>query len=117
MKKEPETVFLECPICNFLNEIGSSVISNQITVENVYGAELVRTIEKTEELLLCEQCATAIWPKEYAPKEPKILNQKPKKPRKKRLTTKKKKRIISQELNDKNEHIEKKQSNRKSPRG
>ena len=92
------------------------MISNQITVENVYGAELVRTIEKTEELLLCEQCATAIWPKEYAPKEPKILNQKPKKPRKKRLTTKKKKRIIPTSK-DKNEDIEKKQSNRKSPRG
>ena len=104
MKKEPETVFLECPICNFLNEIGSSVISNQITVENVYGAELVRTIEKTEELLLCEQCATAIWPKEYAPKEPKILSQKPKKPRKKRLTTKKKKRIMPTSK-DENEYI------------
>ena len=89
----------------------------EIVSENTYGGDIIRTIDETQELLFCEQCTTAIWPKEYAPKPPNIFDEKPKKTRKKRLTTKKKKRIISQELNDKNEHIEKKQSNRKSPRG
>mgnify|MGYP003127737334 CR=1 FL=1 len=103
MNKKLETVFLECPICNFLNEVDASIVNNNITVKNAYGAEVVRTIQKTEELVLCEDCGTALWPKEYAPKKPKIFTEKPKK----RLTSKKKKSRIPPS-NIKNEDIEKK---------
>ena len=88
----------------------------EIVSENTYGGDIIRTIDETQELLFCEQCTTAIWPKEYAPKPPNIFDEKPKKTRKKRLTTKKKKRIIPTSK-DENEYIKKKQSNRKSPRG
>ena len=104
--KSPETMFLECPICNFLNEVDSSVVTNKIDAKDAYGGEIVRTIEETHELVLCQECATALWPKEYSPKEPKIFEKKPKKPRKKRLPTKKKKRIIPTSK-DKNEDIQK----------
>jgi len=113
---DPKTVFLECQICKLLTEIESSIIHQKITAKNTYGGEVVVTTDETPELVFCEQCAAVVWPKEYTPKPPKIFNEKPKKSRKKRLTTKKKKRIMSTSK-DENEHIKKKQSNRKSPRG
>jgi hypothetical protein len=113
--KEAKTVFLECPICKFLTEI-EDPDSFQAFAGKTYGGKVVRSTDESQELVFCEQCTAAIWPKEYAIKAPKIFNEKPKKPRKKRLTTKKKKRIIPTSK-DKNENIEKKQSNRKSPRG
>ena len=111
--KKIETVFLECPFCKVLIEMEKSIIEGTF---HTFGGKIVKGEDNTQELVFCESCAASIWPKEYAPKEPKILNQKPKKPRKKRLTTKKKKRIIPTSK-DKNEDIEKKQSNRKSPSG
>ena len=114
--EEPKTVFLECQICKFLTEIESLIVHQKRIAQNVYGGEVVVTTDETPELVSCEQCTAVVWPKEYAPKPPKIFNEKPKKPRKKRLTTKKKKRIMPTSK-DENEHIKKKQSNRKSPRG
>ena len=113
---EPKTVFLECQLCKFLTEIESSIVNSKRTAQNTHGGEIVITMDETPELVSCEQCTSILWPKEYAPKPPKIFNEKPKKPRKKRLTTKKKKRIIPTSK-DENEYIKKKQSNRKSPRG
>ena len=88
--KEPETVFLECQLCKFLTEIESSIVYQKITAKNTYGGEVVITTDETPELVSCEQCTAVLWPKEYAPKPPKIFNEKPKKPRKKRLTKKQK---------------------------
>jgi len=113
--KEPKTVFLECPICKFLTEIEDPDIF-QVFAGKTYGGDIIRSTDESQELVFCEQCTAVIWPKEYAVKVPKIFKEKPRKPRKKRLTTKKKKRIMPTSK-DENEHIKKKQSNRKSPRG
>jgi len=114
--KEPKTVFLECQVCKFLTEMEDPNIL-QVFAGQTYGGDVVRSRDDSaQDLIFCEQCTAAIWPKEYAVKAPKVFDKKPKKPRKKRLTTKKKKRIIPTSK-DENEYIEKKQSNRKSPRG
>jgi len=82
---EPKTVFLECQLCKFLTEIESRIVHQKITAKNTYGGEVVITTDETPELVFCEQCTAVLWPKEYAPKPPKIFNEKPKKPRKKTL--------------------------------
>ena len=105
---EPKTVFLECPICKFLLETDNATIYNEVTLKNTYGGEVVVSSGEVQDVIFCEKCKTAIWPKEYAPKKPNIFNERPKKPRKKttkkRLTKKKKSGKISASK-DKNEDI------------
>tara|TARA_R110002020_G_scaffold221213_3_gene429248 strand:+ start:851 stop:1162 length:312 start_codon:yes stop_codon:yes gene_type:complete len=99
-----DTVFLECPICKFLNEIEDPSVISKVFAGKAYGGEIVNVSNETQELIFCEECTTTIWPKEYAVKTPKILKERPKKIKKKRLTSKKKKRIMSPSK-DKNEDI------------
>ena len=109
-KLEQVSVYLECPICNFLNETVHLEPQKEAFMGKAHGGEVVWSFEsETKEPMFCEQCTATIWPKEYAVKEPKILKEKPKKPkktRKKRLTKKKKSTIIDASK-DKNEDIEK----------
>ena len=109
--KKPNTVFIECPICDFLSEVDSITIYNEVNAKNTYGGEVVVSTDQVSDLIFCEQCTTVIWPKEYAPKPPNIFEEKPKKKKpkkntKKRLTKKKKSTIIDASK-DKNEDIEK----------
>ena len=116
--ERPKTVFLQCGICKHLTET-QNFIPQEMVAENTYGANLVITNSETQELVFCESCTATIWPKEYAPIPPKVLEEKPKPARKtkkvskkkkkvtkKRLTSNKKKRIMPAS-NDKNEDIEK----------
>lgn len=111
--KETKTIFFECPICKHLNESDEVVVKNQMQAENVYGADVTINLQETHEPVFCEKCTTTLWPKEYAPIAPKILNEKPK-PKRKKTTkktkkplTKKKKSTIIDASKDKNEDIEK----------
>ncbi len=110
--KEIKTIFFECPICKHLTE-SEDVVTQQIQAENVYGADVMVNLQQTHEPVFCEKCTVTLWPKEYAPIAPKILNEKPK-PKTKKVTkktkkplTKKKKSTIIDASKDKNEDIEK----------
>tara|TARA_R100001082_G_C4355606_1_gene156707 strand:- start:44 stop:376 length:333 start_codon:yes stop_codon:yes gene_type:complete len=105
-KLEQISVFIECPICNFLNEVVNLEPTKEDFKGKTYGGDVVWSHEETKEPVFCEQCTATIWPKEYAIKEPKILKEKPKKTRRKRLTKKKKSTIIDASK-DKNEDNEK----------
>ena len=87
--KEIKTIFFECPICKHLTE-SEDVVTQQIQAENVYGADVMVNLQQTHEPVFCEKCPVTLWPKEYAPIAPKILNEKPK-PKTKKVTKKTKK--------------------------
>ena len=111
--KEPKTVFLECQICKHLTEIENP--KQEFKADNVYGADVTISVQETQELVFCEKCTTALWPKEYAVIAPKILDKKPKPPTKRKKVTKKAKKPLTRKAkkpiippsNDKNEDIEK----------
>jgi|TARA_R110000824_G_scaffold107055_2_gene252948 hypothetical protein len=103
-----KTAFIECPICKFLQETDSASVYNEITLKNTYGAEVVVSSSEVQDVVFCEKCTTAIWPKEYAPKKPNVFSERPKKPRKKttkKRLTKKKKSVKIDASKDKNEDI------------
>ena len=103
-----KTVFIECPICKFLQETDSASVYNEITLKNTYGAEVVVSSGEVQDIVFCEKCTTVIWPKEYAPKKPNVSSERPKKPRKKttkKRLTKKKKSVKIDASKDKNEDI------------
>ena len=111
--KEPKTVFLECQICKHLTETLDP--KQEIKADNVYGADVTISVQETQEVVFCEKCTTALWPKEYAVIAPKILDKKPKPPTKRKKVTKKAKKPLTRKTkkpiippsNDKNEDIEK----------
>ena len=99
-----ETCYLKCAVCSSLTEIESGIV-NRETLIPVHGGEIVRVYnDDAAELVFCEDCSAVVWPKDYAPKAPEILTEKPKKKTVKKKTTKKKKtakkRLTKQEKQD-----------------
>ena len=86
-----ETCYLKCAVCSSLTEIDSSIVNREILIP-VHGGEIIRVYnDDAPELVFCEECSAVVWPKDYAPKAPEILTEKPKKKVAKKKTTKKKK--------------------------
>jgi|TARA_B100000900_G_C20572852_1_gene714031 hypothetical protein len=74
-----DTCYLKCAVCSNLTEIESSIVDRQIHIP-VHGGDVIRIYnDDATELVFCENCSAVVWPKEYAPREPEILKEKPKK--------------------------------------
>ena len=106
-----DTCYLKCAVCSGLTEIESSIVDREIQIP-LHGGDIIRIYnDDSTELVFCEGCSAVVWPKEYAPREPEILKEKPKKKvvkkktKKKSLTKSKKQGILRPHSN--NEDIKK----------